>query len=380
MRVKQNDTNPKSKRLDEMINFSKMINSIFLIALVTISLIGINVLQNPIDSSAISIFVLLIIVILFYLLFKKGYPKIAGIGLIVIVSIVITYNFIIAGGINDNGMVIFPVLITISGLIMGKRFIPFMTGLALSEISFIYWMTVSGQITPFDGAVTVYPHNYFTLVVMLVVTGLIIWIMVTTLEKNYYKLIKSENDLRVSYEQTIDGWGNALELFDEETEGHSIRVTELTLKLARRMDVAEADIEQIRRGARLHDIGKMGVSDQILNKPGPLTTQERYQVEKHPLLAYGLLKEIPFLEKALEIPVFHHERWDGSGYPYHMAGKDIPLAARIFAIADNWDALTSDRPYRKAWPIKAVIQYIQEEKGKKFDPDLVDTFLKIVSE
>ena len=146
------------------------------------------------------------------------------------------------------------------------------------------------------------------------------------------------------------------------------------------MDVAEADIEQIRRGARLHDIGKMGVSDQILNKPGPLTTQERYQVEKHPLLAYGLLKEIPFLEKALEIPVFHHERWDGSGYPYHMAGKDIPLAARIFAIADNWDALTSDRPYRKAWPIKAVIQYIQEEKGKKFDPDLVDTFLKIVSE
>jgi len=380
MRVKQNDTNPKSKRLDEMINFSKMINSIFLIALVTISLIGINVLQNPIDSSAISIFVLLIIVILFYLLFKKGYPKIAGIGLIVIVSIIITYNFIIAGGINDNGMVIFPVLITISGLIMGKRFIPFMTGLALSEISFIYWMTVSGQITPFDGAVTVYPHNYFTLVVMLVVTGLIIWIMVTTLEKNYYKLIKSENDLRVSYEQTIDGWGNALELFDEETEGHSIRVTELTLKLARRMDVAEADIEQIRRGARLHDIGKMGVSDQILNKPGPLTTQERYQVEKHPLLAYGLLKEIPFLEKALEIPVFHHERWDGSGYPYHMAGKDIPLAARIFAIADNWDALTSDRPYRKAWPIKAVIQYIQEEKGKKFDPDLVDTFLKIVSE
>ena len=380
MSVKQIDVNPQSKSLEEMINFSKMINSIFLIALVTVSLIGINVLQNPIDSSAISIFVLLIVVILLFLLFKKGYIKTAGIGLIVIVSVVVTYNFIIAGGINDNGMVIFPVLITISGLIMGKRFIPFMTGLALSEISFIYWLTVSGRITPFDGAVTVYPHNFFTVVVMIVVTGLIIWITVTTIEKNYLKLIKSEYDLRVSYEQTIEGWGNALELFDEETEGHSIRVTELTLKLARRMDIAEPDIEQIRRGARLHDIGKMGVSDQILNKPGPLTIQERYQVEKHPLLAYELLKEIPFLEKALEIPVFHHERWDGSGYPYHMAGKDIPLAARIFAIADNWDALTSDRPYRKAWPVKAVIQYFQEEKGKKFEPGLVDTFLEIFSD
>jgi len=380
MSLKQIEVNPQSNNLDEMINFSKMINSIFLIALGTVSLIGINVLQNPIDSSAISIFVLLIIVILLFLLFKKGYEKTAGIGLIVIVSVVVTYNFIIAGGINDNGMVIFPVLITISGLIMGKRIIPFMTGLALSEISYIYWLTISGRIFPFDGAVTVYPHNFFTVIVLLVVTGFIIWITVTTIEKNYQKLIKSENNLRVSYEQTIEGWGNALELYDEETEGHSIRVTELTLKLARKLDIAEPDIEQIRRGARLHDIGKMGVSDLVLNKPGPLTTQERYQVEKHPLLAYELLKEIPFLEKALEIPVFHHERWDGSGYPYHMAGKDIPLAARIFAIIDNWDALTSDRPYRKAWPTKSVIEYIQEEKGKKFDPDLVDTFLELVSD
>jgi len=194
------------RALDEMIDFEKMINSIFLIALGSISLIGINVIQNPISGSAISIVLLLIFAFLLYLLFKKGYQKISGIGLIVIISCVVTYNLIIADGINDNAMVIFPVLITISGLIMGKRFVPFMTALTMVEISVIYWLTVSDRISPFDGAVTVYPHNFLTVLVLLFVSGLVIWITVNTIESNYLKLVISENKLRISYEETIEWW------------------------------------------------------------------------------------------------------------------------------------------------------------------------------
>jgi HD-GYP domain-containing protein (c-di-GMP phosphodiesterase class II) len=123
----------------------------------------------------------------------------------------------------------------------------------------------------------------------------------------------------------------------------------------------------------------MGISDETLNKKASLTDKERLLIERHPLHAYILLKEIPFLEKAMDIPVYHHERWDGTGYPYHLKGTDIPLAARIFAIADNWDALTSDRPYRKAWPKDKVILYIQNQSGQKFDPDLVPQFLNSIS-
>jgi HD-GYP domain-containing protein (c-di-GMP phosphodiesterase class II) len=124
----------------------------------------------------------------------------------------------------------------------------------------------------------------------------------------------------------------------------------------------------------------MGISEEILNKPGSLMAEERQHVEEHPIYAYELLKDIPFLQKALEIPFYHHECWDGTGYPQQLAEDDIPLSARIFAIADNWDALTSDRPYRKAWPEDRVVEYIRNQRGKKFDPQLVDLFLEVISQ
>ena len=186
------------------------------------------------------------------------------------------------------------------------------------------------------------------------------------------------HQLAEAYDTTLEGWARALELRDKETEGHSRRVTETTVTVARAMGIEQEDLEHIRRGAILHDIGKMGVPDHILRKEGALTEDERQIILKHPETAYDLLKQIPFLDKALEIPYSHHERWDGTGYPRKLKERAIPLPARIFAIVDVWDALSSDRPYRKAWKREEVIQYLISESGKHFDPRVVNVFLGLV--
>jgi HD-GYP domain-containing protein (c-di-GMP phosphodiesterase class II) len=150
----------------------------------------------------------------------------------------------------------------------------------------------------------------------------------------------------------------------------------MTLEIARTMDIQGTELEHIRRGALLHDIGKMGIPDYILHKPGELTPEEWAIMRKHPAYAQDLLSFVPFLKPALDIPFFHHERWDGSGYPNGLKGDSIPLAARIFAVVDVWDALLSNRPYRKAWPKEKVIQYLRQQSGSQFDPHVVDVFLR----
>ncbi len=183
--------------------------------------------------------------------------------------------------------------------------------------------------------------------------------------------------LSQAYDRTLEGWARALELRDELTEGHTRRVTELALQLARKLGIPENELVHIRRGALLHDIGKMGIPDSILHKPAPLTEQEKALMRRHPQLAYNMLSPIEFLRPALDIPYCHHEHWDGSGYPRGLKGEEIPLAARIFAVADNWDALTSDRPYRPAWSKAQAREYIRKNAGKFFDPQIVEIFLKL---
>ncbi|NNJ10964.1 PAS domain S-box protein [Chloroflexales bacterium ZM16-3] len=188
-------------------------------------------------------------------------------------------------------------------------------------------------------------------------------------------LQEANRALAEAYDATIIGWSQALELRDKETHGHSQRVTDLTVRLSRALGIADEEIEHIRRGALLHDIGKMGVPDSILLKPGPLTDAEWEQMRMHPVYAYDLLHQITFLEPALAIPISHHERWDGKGYPAGISGTKIPLAARIFAVVDVWDALTNDRPYRSAWPPSRARTYIAEHAGIHFDPAVVEVFL-----
>ena len=191
-------------------------------------------------------------------------------------------------------------------------------------------------------------------------------------------LRQTAKDLMLAYDATLKGWSTALEMRERETAGHSMRVVEHTLHLANTMGIDEKEMEHIRRGALLHDIGKMGIPDSILLKPGPLTDDEWVIMRQHPTYAYKLLSEIPYLLPALDIPYFHHERWDGSGYPHGLVSENIPIEARIFAVVDVWDALSSDRPYRPAWTPDAVIKYLKDQSGKQFDPGIVQEFLKVI--
>jgi PAS domain S-box-containing protein len=187
-------------------------------------------------------------------------------------------------------------------------------------------------------------------------------------------------ELAEAYDTTLEGWARALELRDKETEGHSRTVTELTLHLAMLMDIPQEELIHIRRGALLHDIGKMGIPDEILRKPTTLTPAERKVVETHPGIAFRLLAPITFLQKAMEIPYYHHEKWDGTGYPFGLKQEEIPLAARVFAVVDVWDAMRSERPYHGPIPEERVIVYIQEQSGKHFDPDVVKAFMKLYNQ
>jgi HD-GYP domain-containing protein (c-di-GMP phosphodiesterase class II) len=193
-------------------------------------------------------------------------------------------------------------------------------------------------------------------------------------------LQRSHLELSLAYDATIEGWSRALDLRDKDTEGHTQRVTELSVRLATRLGLSDAEIVHMRRGGLLHDIGKMGVMDSILHKPGPLTEEESKIMRLHPGYAYDMLMPISYLRPALDIPYSHHEKWDGSGYPLGLKGDAIPLVARIFAVSDVFDALTSDRPYRKAWSVEKTLDYLRSQSGRHFDPRIVEAFIRIIQE
>lgn len=191
---------------------------------------------------------------------------------------------------------------------------------------------------------------------------------------------QANRELAQAYDTTIEGWSRALEFRDQETKGHTSRVTEMTMALAQALGVQGEDLVHLRRGVLLHDIGKMGVPDSILLKPGDLTEREWEIMRLHPAYGLQLLQPIEFLQPAIDIPYCHHEKWDGSGYPRGLAGTEIPLSARIFAVVDVWDALISTRPYHAAWPRERAMVYIRDQAGKHFDPDIVDAFLKLIQD
>ncbi len=189
-------------------------------------------------------------------------------------------------------------------------------------------------------------------------------------------LQQSKQALEAAYVTTLKGWARAIELRDHETEGHTRRVTDKTVLFAESLGISEANLSHIYRGALLHDIGKMGVSDAILRKPGPLTPEERAEMEQHPQFAFDMLEPITFLKPAIDIPFCHHEKWDGTGYPRKLKGGQIPMSAQIFSIVDVWDALSHDRYYRKAWPQEQVAAYLLEQKDKAFNAQLAQAFVE----
>jgi PAS domain S-box-containing protein len=200
---------------------------------------------------------------------------------------------------------------------------------------------------------------------------------ITERKQSQVALQRAHEDLQDAYDRTIEGWVLALDLRDRETEGHTQRVTAMAIRLARELSCTEEELVHIRRGALLHDMGKMGIPDEILQKPGPLSPEEWMTMRKHPLYAYQMLSPISYLNQALIIPYYHHERWDGSGYPRRLRSDEIPIESRILAVADVFDALTHDRPYKEAWTIENTVEEIRRNAGLHFDPTIVEAFMEL---
>jgi len=271
-------------------------------------------------------------------------------------------------GLYDEAVLAFPLFLVFTAFLFGRRELWAATFLSIAVVVAIHLFQVYGL---FENK---YPASFtrvFGISSLFALTALTIGAVQGSWEMNL-------QHLHESYDLTLRGSARALEYRDGETAGHTRRVAELSVELARKLGLSGEGLQGIERGAYLHDIGKMAISDKILLKPGSLTQKEWEFMRQHPVRSREFISEIPYLKSAVQLAYSHHERWDGSGYPDGLQGEEIPLGARIFAVVDNWDALNSDRPYRQAWPREKVIAYLRENSGSIFDPKIVEAFLEII--
>jgi HD-GYP domain-containing protein (c-di-GMP phosphodiesterase class II) len=302
---------------------------------------------------------------------KHGWYRPIAMFICTLILVLITYSLIQGVGLKDAALIAYPIFIILSSYLFNKRANFFASLLSLGSIVFVFYMEKHGLINPAVHYTS--GEQLQALFVLIPAVGFFVWVVVD----NWEKIIRN---LGETYDLTLAGWGRALELRDHETEGHSQRVMEMTLVLARHLGVRGRKLDHLRRGALLHDIGKMAIPDSILLKNGSLSEAEWAVVKQHPLNAKKMLENIPYLKPAIDIPYCHHERWNGSGYPQGLAHEDIPFAARIFAVVDVWDALTSIRPYRLAWTEDEARQYLLSQSGIQFDPQVVETFLNTMTQ
>jgi HD-GYP domain-containing protein (c-di-GMP phosphodiesterase class II) len=278
---------------------------------------------------------------------------------------------------DDMGIVAIPVIVAVCSLFFGKRGIYIFSTLSILSIFTIGYLEINKILKP-SLLLTTDVGDVVTVIILILCISIFVWVIIDNAERSLQRIKKQENEVRVSYELTLEGLTKALELRDGETEGHSRRVVELSVRLAERLGLTGDDLSKIKRGALLHDIGKLAIPDNILLKPGSLDDKEWYVMRQHPVYSMRILSDIPFLQSCICIPYCHHENWDGTGYPRGLKGVEIPLYARIFTIVDHWEALNSDRPYRKAWLWENALNYIKENRGKIYDPQIVDVFLNMI--
>jgi putative nucleotidyltransferase with HDIG domain len=327
-------------------------------------------------NSVIALFSLTIFCVPLLWINQKGHINISAFFLSLIVLMVININMWDGDGIRDSGLLAYPIFIMIGILFFGKRTAPLFTLAAIGSLLALVYLEIHGYVHPTIGATKF--DVLISITILLVVAATATSVVAGNLENNFERVKRSEGELRKNYDLTLAAWAKVLEYRDKETEGHSRRLVELSTQLARALNCSEEEIVHLRRGALLHDIGKLAIPDDILLKPGALNDAERRMMEKHPVYAKQMLSQVDFLQPCVAVAYSHHERWDGLGYPEGLKGEEIPLSARIFAVVDQWDALTSDRPYRKAWTRESVMAYFRENAGKIFDPEIVDAFLRIV--
>ena len=327
-------------------------------------------------SSVIALFGLAAVCVPLLLLNARGQFTLAASILSIIVLMVINVNLYDGDGVRDSGILAYPIFIMIGTLFFGRRAAPYFGLAAIVSLLAIVYLEIRGDIRP-----TIGPTEFEILlpivILLLVVIGFI-WVIVGIMDKNLERVKESEAELRENYNLTLEAWAKVLEYRDKETEGHSRRLVDLSSRLATALGLAAEEIEHLKRGALLHDIGKLATPDEILLKPGALNDAERRLMQQHPTYAKQMLSQVSFLQPCIDVAYSHHERWDGLGYPEGLKGEAIPLSARIFAIVDQWDALTSTRPYRKAWTREDVLAYFRDNAGKIYDPQIVSVFFTII--
>ena len=346
------------------------------IILVAAIVLGLLNIQYKTWISVIALFGAALLCIPIIILNTKNHYTTAGILLNLIILVVISLSLYDGDGILDSGILTYPVLIICGALLFGRRFIPFVFLGSIFSVVAIVYLEIIGQIHP-----TIHSARFSDLtpiVIILLIASLVVWVIMNNYENNIDRVKKSRAELYKNNILTLESWAKVLEYRDIETAGHSTRIVELSSRLAHALGCSKEEIEQLRRGSLLHDIGKLAVPDSILLKPAKLNKEEKEIMQKHPLLGKQMLSGITFLESSLSVVYSHHEHWDGKGYPQGLKGEKIPYLARIFSIVDCWDALNADRPYRKAWPREKVIDYIKANSGTMFDPHVVEAFLKII--
>ena len=334
--------------------------------------IWIGILNLAQGATVVGVSLLLLAISCFiglYLNYLKHF-KAAAFILCAQVFLTMTYNLVDGAALHDPGVAAFPIFIVFASYLFGKKAVFVTTVLSILSIAAIYFLGDSGLVR------LAYPptlDRVALLSILFMVTGSLTWVILDTWETALAYLSES-------YDMTLKGWAQAMDFRDGATQEHSRRVSDLCARLAKKLGLGREEIAAIRRGAYLHDIGKMALPDRVLLKKGSLTEEDWKLMRQHPALGHQMIAEIPFLQPSASIPYSHHENWDGSGYPEGLKGEQIPLAARIFTVVDHWDALSSDRRYRKAWPRERIVAYFEENAGKVYDPQIVKTFLALVAD
>jgi len=354
----------------------RTLSAIIWIVLLSSFILGLLNIQYRTWNSVVALLGLAFICVPLLWLNSRGHYAITALILSAIALMVINVNLYDGDGIRDFGILAYPIFIMVGVLLFGKRATPYFSLAAIASIIGIVYLEIHGYVHPTIGE-TKYDVLLPIITLILVASGFI-WVVIGNMEKNLERVKESEVELRKNYDLTLEAWAKVLEFRDEDTEGHSRRVVDLSIRLAKAMGLSAEEIGHMQRGALLHDIGKLAIPDEILHKPGGFNEDERKLMEQHPVYAKQMLSQIAFLQPSVDVAYSHHERWDGLGYPEGLRGEQIPLLARLFAVVDQWDALTSDRPYHKAWTREKVIAYLLENAGKIYDPKILDVFLTII--